>query len=108
MQVGKIIIEDVLLDGRASVNIITENLRTKLSLPKPRPTPYHLKMLDQCIRINGESKPEQGISDQRVTKTIEFNVTLETSLEDKDYLETYYHHNQADIEVDETPTKIQV
>ncbi len=40
------------------------------------------------------------------TKTIEFNVRLETSLEDKVYLEIYYHHNQANIEVDETPTKI--
>jgi hypothetical protein len=44
VQVGKNIIEDVLLDGGASVNIIIENLKTKLGLPKPRPTPYHLKM----------------------------------------------------------------
>jgi hypothetical protein len=29
-------------------------------------------------------------------------------LEDKVYLETYYHHSQYDIQVDETPTKIQV
>jgi hypothetical protein len=29
VQVGKNIIEDVLLDGRASVNIIIENLRKK-------------------------------------------------------------------------------
>jgi hypothetical protein len=42
------------------------------------------------------------------TKTIELNVKLEISLKDKVYLETYYHHSQADIEVDETPTKIQV
>jgi hypothetical protein len=44
IQVGKSIIEDVLINGRASVNIITENLKTKLNLPKTRPTPYHLKM----------------------------------------------------------------
>jgi hypothetical protein len=44
VQVRKNIVEDVLIDGRASVNIITENLKTKLSLPKPRPVPYHLKM----------------------------------------------------------------
>jgi hypothetical protein len=44
VQVGKNIVEDVLLDGGASVNIITDNLRTKLGLPKPRPTPYHLKL----------------------------------------------------------------
>jgi hypothetical protein len=40
------------------------------------------------------------------TKIIEFNVKLEMSLEDKVYPKTYYHHSQADIEVDETPTKI--
>ncbi len=41
---GKNIVEDVLIDGGASVNIITKNLRTKLSSPKPRPTPYHLRI----------------------------------------------------------------
>jgi hypothetical protein len=49
VQVGKNIVEDVLLDGDASVNIITKNLRTKLGLPKPRPVPYHLKMVDQSM-----------------------------------------------------------
>jgi len=34
VQVGKNIVEDVLIDGRISVNIITENLRTKLGLPR--------------------------------------------------------------------------
>jgi hypothetical protein len=33
-----------LLDGKANVNIITKNLKTKLGLPKLRPIPYHLKM----------------------------------------------------------------
>jgi hypothetical protein len=47
VQVGKNIVEDVLIDGGTSVNIITKNLRTKLSLPKPKPTPYHLKMANQ-------------------------------------------------------------
>jgi len=46
VQVKKNTIEDVLLNGGASVNIIIENLRTKLSLPKPRLTPYHLRMVD--------------------------------------------------------------
>jgi hypothetical protein len=46
VQVGKNIVENSLINGGASVNIITENLRTKLSLPKPRPIPYHLKMAD--------------------------------------------------------------
>jgi hypothetical protein len=39
---------------------------------------------------------------------IEFHVKLKTSLENKVYLETYYHHSQVDIEVDETLAKIQV
>ncbi len=42
------------------------------------------------------------------TKTTKFNVKAETPLEDKVYLKSYYRHNQADIEVGETPTKIQV
>jgi hypothetical protein len=41
------------------------------------------------------------------TKTTKFNVKLKTSLEDKVYPKTYYH-NQTYIEVDKTPTKIQV
>jgi len=44
VQVGKNIVEDVLLDGGTNVNIITENFITKLGLPKPRPAPYHLRM----------------------------------------------------------------
>jgi hypothetical protein len=36
-----------MLDGRISVNIITKNLKTWLSLPKPQPAPYHLRMADQ-------------------------------------------------------------
>ncbi len=40
------------------------------------------------------------------TTILKFNVRLEISFKDKVYLETYYHHSQADIEVDETPTKI--
>jgi len=52
------------------------------------------------IKINGESKLEQGISDQgttkvvaSTTKTTKFNVKPEISLEDKVYLKTYYHHS---------------
>jgi hypothetical protein len=39
VQVGKNIVEDVLLNGGTSVNIIRKNLRTNLGLPKPRPAP---------------------------------------------------------------------
>jgi hypothetical protein len=46
VQVGKNNVEDVLLDGGASVNIITKNFKKKLGLPKPKPAPYHLKMVN--------------------------------------------------------------
>jgi hypothetical protein len=46
VQVGKNIVEDVLIDGGTSVNIIINNLKTKLGLPKPIPTPYHLRIAD--------------------------------------------------------------
>jgi hypothetical protein len=49
VQVGKNIVEVVLIDGGASVNIIMENLKTKLGLPKPRLSPYHFKMADQSM-----------------------------------------------------------
>ncbi len=45
IQVRKNNIEDVLLDGGANVNIIINNFITNLGLPKPRPTPYHLRMV---------------------------------------------------------------
>ncbi len=45
VQVGKNIVKDVLVDGRASVNIITENMKTNLGLPKPRLAPYHQSMI---------------------------------------------------------------
>jgi len=64
------------------------------------------------ITINGKFELEQGISYQGVVEvvalTTKFNVKLETSLEGRVYPKTYYHHSQADIEVDETPTKILV
>ncbi len=44
VQVGKNIVEDVMLDEGVSVNTITKNLRTKLGLPKLTLTPYHLIM----------------------------------------------------------------
>jgi hypothetical protein len=67
------------------------------------------------IRINEEFEPPQRTSNQggvevapSTTKTTKFNVRPKISLEDKVYPETYYHHSQVDIEVDETLAKIQV
>jgi hypothetical protein len=39
-------------------------------------------------------------------KSKDFYVKLKVSLEDKVYPETYYHHSQDDIQVDETSAKI--
>jgi hypothetical protein len=47
IQIGKNTIEDVLLDGSSRVNIITKNLKLILGLPKPKPAPYNLRMVDQ-------------------------------------------------------------
>ncbi len=41
MHVGKNIMENVLLDGGSGVNIIIEDLRKKLGLPIPKPTPLY-------------------------------------------------------------------
>ncbi len=38
-----------MINGGASVNIIIKNLRIKLSLPKPRPAPYHLRMANHSM-----------------------------------------------------------
>jgi Ethanolamine utilization protein EutJ (predicted chaperonin) len=42
VHVEKNIMEDVLLDGGSCVNIIIEDLRKKLRLPIPKPTPLYL------------------------------------------------------------------
>jgi hypothetical protein len=47
VQEGKNIIDDVLLDGGSKVNIIIEQLRVKLGLPKPKLAPYNLWIANQ-------------------------------------------------------------
>ncbi len=49
VQVRKNIVEDVLLNGGANVNITIKNLITKLDIPRPRLAPYHLKMAYQSM-----------------------------------------------------------
>jgi hypothetical protein len=65
------------------------------------------------VKVSGKSGLKQETSHQgtikvviSTTNTTKFHVRLEISLEDKVYLETYYHHSQADIEVDETMAKV--
>jgi len=63
------------------------------------------------VKVSGESDPKQETLKMMLsttTNTTKFHVRPEISLEDKVYPKTYYHHNQTNIEVDETPTKIQV
>lgn len=47
IQIAKNTIDNVLLVGGSNVNIILKQLKTKLGLLKPKPTPYNLKMVDQ-------------------------------------------------------------
>jgi hypothetical protein len=47
VQIGKNIIGDLLLDGSFRVNIITKQLRLRLGLLKPKPTPYNMKTVYQ-------------------------------------------------------------
>ncbi len=61
VQIAKNTIEDVLLDGGSTINIITKQLRLKLGLPKPKPTPYNLRMADQTT-----TKPMGLIRDLKI------------------------------------------
>jgi len=47
VQIRKNTIEDVLLDGEFGVNIIIEQLKLRLGLPKPKLAPYNLRMANQ-------------------------------------------------------------
>jgi hypothetical protein len=46
VQVGKNIVEDVLTNGGASVNITIKNFITNIGLRKPKLAPYRVKMVD--------------------------------------------------------------
>jgi len=61
VQIGNNTIEDVLLDGGSGVNIIPKQLRLRLGLPKPKITPYNLKMVDQTT-----TKPVGLIKDLKI------------------------------------------
>ena len=47
--IGKNIVDDVLLDGGSGVNVIFEEERRRLGLPKPSPAPFNLKMANGTI-----------------------------------------------------------
>jgi len=61
VEIGKNIIEDVLLDGGYGVNIITKQLRLKLGLSKPKLAPYNMKMAYQTT-----TKPVGLIRDTKI------------------------------------------
>jgi len=54
-------VEDVLLDGRFSMNIMTKELWKQLGLPSPKLAPYTLWMADQTI-----TKPIELIKDLKI------------------------------------------
>ncbi len=67
------------------------------------------------IRSTKKFDPKWGTSNQIATKmepstvkSKDFCIRLEVSLENKVYLETYYHHSHDDIQMDEKLAKIQV
>jgi hypothetical protein len=47
VQIGKNIVDDVLLNGGFGVNTIVKQLILKLGLPKPKLTPYNLRMVNR-------------------------------------------------------------
>ena len=47
--IGKNVVDDVLLDGGSEVNVITEEERCRLGLPKPSLAPFNLKMANRTI-----------------------------------------------------------
>ncbi len=51
----------MLLNGGSRVNIIIEKLRFRLEFPKPKPSPYNLKMVDQIT-----TKPVGLIRDLKI------------------------------------------
>jgi len=61
VQVGKKFIDGVLIDGGFGINIIIENLKVQLGLPKPNLTLYNLCMVDQTI-----AKPLGFIRDLKI------------------------------------------
>ena len=47
--IGKNVVDDVLLDGGSGVNVIIEEERRRLGLPKPSSAPFNLKMANGTI-----------------------------------------------------------
>ena len=72
ISISKNIVDDVLLDGGLGVNVITEEERRKLGLPKPSPAPFNLKMANGTI-----AKPTGLLRDVKIhTHGIPYIVTL--------------------------------
>ena len=47
--IGKNVVDDVLLDGGSRVNVITEEERRRLGLPKLSLAPFNLKMANGVV-----------------------------------------------------------
>ncbi len=74
VHIGKNTIEDVLLDGGFGINIITKQLKLRLGLLKPKPTPYNLRIIEIALEDKVYSKmyyshqPWNVIMDETPTK----------------------------------------
>jgi hypothetical protein len=98
VQIGKNTIEDVFLDGGFGVNIITEQLRLRLGLPKPKHAPYNLKMVDQTtIKLVGLIK-DMKIHVHGIPYITTFTV-LQNSVVDSSYSMLFGRPWLKDVEV---------
>jgi hypothetical protein len=84
ISVGKIFIDDVLINGGSRINIIIENLKVQLALLKPNPMLYNLRIANQTI-----AKPFGLIRDLKIfvhgiPYTITFNI-INNSVLDSSY-----------------------
>ena len=59
--IGKNVVDDVLLDGGSEINVITEEERRRLGLPKPSLAPFNLKMANGTI-----AKPTSLLRDVKI------------------------------------------
>jgi hypothetical protein len=55
---------------------------------------------------NSKTKPSHNLSSIETPNT--FDKKPKVSLEGKVYLETYYHHMPSQVQINKTPTKVQV
>jgi hypothetical protein len=71
VQIRKNVIEDVLLDGGSGINIIIKQLKLRLGLPKLKPAPYNLRIVNQTT-----TKPMGLIKDLKIYGILYINTFI--------------------------------